>query len=66
MYLPRSEQTGDEQGQMYNKLAVCWLQRFGVASCAKRGIGKSEESMVERAGFEPAYACAGRFTVCCL
>ena len=22
--------------------------------------------MVERAGFEPAYACAGRFTVCCL
>jgi len=23
-------------------------------------------AMVERAGFEPAYACAGRFTVCCL
>ena len=22
--------------------------------------------MVEGAGFEPAYACAGRFTVCCL
>ncbi len=22
--------------------------------------------LVERAGFEPAYACAGRFTVCCL
>ena len=22
--------------------------------------------MVERAGFEPAYACTGRFTVCCL
>ncbi len=21
-------------------------------------------TMVERAGFEPAYACAGRFTVC--
>src|SRR6185437_6970951 len=27
--------------------------------CPSRG-------MVERAGFEPAYACAGRFTVCCL
>ena len=22
--------------------------------------------LVDRAGFEPAYACAGRFTVCCL
>lgn len=22
--------------------------------------------MVDRAGFEPAYACTGRFTVCCL
>ena len=24
------------------------------------------EALVDRAGFEPAYACAGRFTVCCL
>src|SRR5438128_1443970 len=24
------------------------------------------QGLVERAGFEPAYACAGRFTVCCL
>jgi hypothetical protein len=25
-----------------------------------------KKKMVERAGFEPAYAYAGRFTVCCL
>ena len=25
-----------------------------------------QAKLVERAGFEPAYACAGRFTVCCL
>jgi hypothetical protein len=26
----------------------------------------SDKEVVDRAGFEPAYACAGRFTVCCL
>ncbi len=30
------------------------------------GTPLSEGGVVDRAGFEPAYACTGRFTVCCL
>jgi len=30
------------------------------------GTAPSVEGLVDRAGFEPAYACTGRFTVCCL
>ena len=37
-----------------------------VAELAPTGRGwQPETKMVVRAGFEPAYALAGRFTVCC-
>ena len=51
-------------------------ETLNVVGCPSSGIKKDGAlvpkgetavfELVERAGFEPAYACAGRFTVCCL
>ena len=46
--------------------SLAWKARVLPLNYSRTGLLAQASLLVEEAGFEPAYALAGRFTVCCL
>ena len=46
--------------------SLAWKARVLPLNYSRTEPGAQRSLLVEEAGFEPAYALAGRFTVCCL
>jgi hypothetical protein len=65
LYIFSQRQIGHQRNRWIRSDANQRKLQKNIGFTQRQGMW-SDWEMVDRAGFEPAYACTGRFTVCCL